>query len=371
MKLMKILVVDDVETIRQYLSKVLEPLQAAVTEAADGDQAFELIKNNEYDIIFMDIEMPGKSGLEVIKRVRKQLGFKFTPIIVMTGLEQPELIQQAFDCGASDYISKPLSEIEILARLKIRIENRNLDRELRLARIAAEKANYAKSEFITRLAHELKTPLNAINGFNQLIELNPTDPESILESCAYIKTAIKHQDDLINEVTNLAQIEAGIMDMDLSEVELSDIIKDAFSLTKPMADKFSVTLKLPRRDNAKYKITADNKRMKQVMLNLISNAIKYNKPNGEVSIQVKPELDGHIKVGISDTGVGIAKNKLPKLFEPFNRLGAENTEIEGSGIGLSITKKIIELMGGRLEVESTEGEGSTFWVSMIGHQVTT
>ncbi|MBE0438795.1 MAG: hybrid sensor histidine kinase/response regulator [Gammaproteobacteria bacterium] len=370
MKKSEILVVDDVESIRQYMRQVLKPLQANITEASDGDQAFELIKNNEYDIVFMDIEMPGESGLEVIKRVRKQLGYKFTPIIVMTGLRGSELIQLAFDSGASDYITKPLSEIEIHARLRTLLENRQLDRELRQARLAAERASLAKSEFITRLAHELKTPLNAISGFNQLIELD-TDTESILDSCAHIKSAVKHQEDLINEATNLAKIEAGIIDIDLSELALSDIIKEVFSLTKPMADKCNINLTLPRRSDTCHQITADNKRMKQIFLNLISNAIKYNRPNGEVSIQIKPLAHGRINIGVKDTGPGIPKNKLADLFEPFKRLGAENTGIEGTGIGLAITKKIVELMGGSLDVESTEGEGSIFWVNLPGHEITT
>lgn len=364
----KILVVDDMESVRLYMREVLNSLDADVTEAPDGDQAFDLIKDNIYDLIFLDIEMPGKSGLEITKRVRKQLGFMYTPIIVMTGLQNPKLIQDAFDNGASDYISKPLSDVEILARLKTRLDNRRLDRELRNAQIAAEKANHAKSEFITRLAHELKTPLNAINGFAQLIQLEPSNEEATLESCSYIIDAAKLQEDLINEVTNLAQIEAGIIDIDLSEVELADILKEAFSLTRPMANKFNINFNLPRKADIMFTLTADNKRLKQVFLNLISNAVKYNKPNGEVAIKIGVAEDGFIKIGVADTGKGISKQDIPKLFEVFNRLGAEETDIEGSGIGLPITKKIVELMGGQLEVESEEGKGSIFWITLSGKE---
>jgi CheY-like chemotaxis protein len=231
MRLLNILVVDDSESIRLYLKKVLEPLNVEVTEAETGDQALKLIRENEYDLVFLDIEMPIMSGLEVTKRVRKQLGFMYTPIIVMTGLKQPELIQEAFDVGATDYITKPLSSIEIHARLKVRLENRRLDRELRQARIAAETANQAKSEFISRLAHELKTPLNAINGFAQLIQMTADDDE-LEEQAGHIINAAKLQEELINEVTNLARIEAGIIDMELKQVDLATIIKDAFSLKR-------------------------------------------------------------------------------------------------------------------------------------------
>ena len=366
MKPLNILIVDDAESIRLYLKGILEPLNVSITEADNGDTAFRLIREREFDLIFLDIEMPGKSGLEVTKRVRKQLGYQYTPIIVMTGLHQPELIQEAFDYGASDYIAKPLSEIEVIARLKVRLENRRLDRALREARIIAENSNKAKSEFISRLAHELKTPLNAIHGFSQLIQ-SSNDDEDTLENVSYILAASKLQEDLINEVTHLAQIEAGIIDINLSQVELSDIIKTAFSLTTPMAKQFNINLNLPRKSDVMYTLTADSKRLQQVFLNLISNAIKYNKPNGAVSIEAKEsENKGHIKIGVKDTGQGISQDNIPKIFEAFNRIGAEDTDIEGTGIGLPITKKIIELMGGKIEIESTEGEGSIFWVDLAG-----
>jgi signal transduction histidine kinase len=364
MRLLNILVVDDSESIRLYMKRVLEPLNVEVTEAETGDQALKLIRENEYDLVFLDIEMPIMSGLEVTKRVRKQLGFMYTPIIVMTGLQQPELIQEAFDVGATDYITKPLSSIEIHARLKVRLENRRLDRELRQARIAAENANQAKSEFISRLAHELKTPLNAINGFAQLIQMTANDDE-VEEQAGHIINAAKLQEELINEVTNLARIEAGIIDMELKQVDLATIIKEAFSLTTPMANKFNINLTRPRKADLSCNVTADDTRLKQVLLNLISNAIKYNKPNGEVTIEIKKsEHSPFVLIGVRDTGIGISSQKMSKLFEPFNRLGAENTNIEGVGIGLSITKKIVELMGGHIDVETEEGKGSVFWVEI-------
>lgn len=363
MKLSNILVVDDAKSIRLYMREILQQVDVSITEACDGDEAFELIRNNEYDTVFLDIETLGKSGIEVTKRVREQLGYLYTPIIVMTGLTQPRLVQLAFDNGATDYIKKPLCKFEILARLKTRLENRCLDRELRLTRLAAERANQEKSKLITHLAHELKTPLNAIMGFSELIQMDPYHRD-VMDNCRHIYDAAKHQNDLINEVINLAQVEAGIIEMNLSKVDLFSVIKEAFMLNKPMADKFNINLNFPRRSDVSFTITTDNKRLKQVLINLISNAIKYNKPNGDVTVEVKQEFDGYIKIGIADTGSGIAKQDVPKLFEAFNRLGAETTKVEGTGIGLRITKNIVEFMGGQLQVESTVGKGSVFWVSL-------
>jgi len=363
MDTLKILIVDDIESIRLYLKAILKSDTFIITEAENGKDAFQLIRNNEFDLILMDIEMPGPSGLDVTKRVRQELNFKHTPIIIMTALKSPELIQQAYEMGATDYISKPLSEHEVLARINMRLEHRGMERKLQEAKLAAEKASYAKSEFISRLAHELKTPLNAIYGFSQLIELE-SDNESILENCEYILSAAKHQEDLINEVTNLAKIEAGIIDINLTEVSLADVIKEAFNLTSTMASKFQVTLTIPKKRDVLYTLEADHKRLKQVFLNLLSNAIKYNRQHGDVSILVKPVSVGRIKIGIVDTGEGIKKQDIPKLFEAFNRLGAEVTDIEGTGIGLPISKKIIELMGGTIEVESTVGQGTIVWIEL-------
>lgn len=362
----EILIVDDVASLRLYLKDVLTPLGVTVYEADNGDKALELVSQKEFALILMDIEMPGKNGLEVTSEIRHKLGFKFVPVVIMTGLKSPELIRDAFEAGATDYISKPLTEIEILSRIRSILSRRQLSRDLDSARKAAETANQYKSEFISRLAHELKTPLNAINGFAQLIQ-SVSKEDDIVSFSNEIINAAKFQQGLIEEVTNLARIEAGIIDINLSDVDLAHIIKEAFGLTMPMAEKFQVQLKMPRRSDVSYTIKADDKRLKQVLLNLISNAIKYNKPNGEVSLLAQSMPGGKLRLGVKDTGDGIPEDKIPQLFEAFNRLGAEHTNIEGSGIGLPIARKMVELMGGHLEVESKPGQGSTFWVELNRH----
>ncbi len=360
---MKLLIVDDIKSIRLYLKEIFKSLNLKIFEAENGEKALTLIQEHSFDLILMDIEMPGESGIEITRKVRKELKFKHTPIIIMTSLKDPKLMKEAFLAGASDYIHKPLVPEEVIARVEIRLKNRAMERELLMAKSASERANQAKSEFMTRLAHELKTPLNAISGFTQLIEIE-TEDKSILESCGFILTGVKHQSELISEVTNLAQIEAGIIDIQYSDVDLTTIIKEAFNLTMLMAKQFNVRLNFPKIHDVDYRLTTDHKRLKQIFLNLLSNAIKYNKLNGEVNILVKPISIDRIKIGISDTGEGIKTEDIPKLFEAFNRLGAEDSEIEGTGIGLPITKKIIELMDGQLEVESTLGKGTTFWVEL-------
>lgn len=361
----KILVVDDAKSVRLYLKEILSSINAKVALADNGEQALTLIQQHEYNAIFMDVEMPGKSGLEVIKQVREQLGFKYTPIIVITGLQDQALIQRAFEYGASDYVTKPLYEHEVLARLKVRLENRELDRQLAQAKMQAENASLAKTEFISRLAHELKTPLNAINGFAQLIQISTVD-QDILDKAAYIIGAAKLQESLISEVTDLAKIEGGIIDVNLVQVELDEIIKDTFNLVRPMANAAGISLILPRRSATSYSVIADKTRLQQVLLNVLSNAVKYNRENGEVSLIIKSSSTGGVKVGIKDTGPGIASEDQANMFEPFNRLNASSSDIEGTGLGLPIAKKLMQLMGAKLSVESCLGQGSTFWLVLRG-----
>jgi len=356
----KILIVDDAKSIRDYLKEILKSLNTSILEADNGDDAYALIQKNEFDMILMDIAMPGLSGIEVTHLVRNDLKYEHTPIILITGLQNPDLIKSGFENGATDYISKPLNEVEVISRINHLIENRRLSLELVAAKEAAEQANQYKSDFVSRLAHELKTPLNGIMGLTNIIKME-YENNDIQENCRLILEAADHQLELINEVTSLAKIEAGIIDLEITSVELPTIIKKTFSLIKPVADKHRVTINLPHLSDVKYLLLADSMRLKQVFLNLLSNAVKYNRPNGEVNFLVVIE-NNQLKIGVSDTGHGIKAEDIPKLFEVFNRLGAENTDIEGSGIGLAISRKIIEMMDGKLEVESELGKGSTFWI---------
>lgn len=365
----EVLIAEDSEETRYYLKRILKPLNLGITEVENGDLALEKIKEREFDVVLMDIVMPGKSGLEVTKKVREELGYLFTPIIVMTAYNDEELIETAFKSGASDFMIKPLSKNEVLSRISKRIQQRNLEREMCNARAIAEKSNREKSDFITRLAHELKTPLNAIIGYTQLTKIKSDDQE-IKTNCYEVLNAAKHQESLIREVTDLTKIEAGIIDICITDIDLFQAIENSIHLVQPMADEFNITLNKPLQTKLGYLVKADYTRLIQVLVNLMSNAIKYNKADGKVNILIKNDSDQRIKIGISDSGIGIAEKDIPLIFEAFNRLGASNTDIEGLGLGLPITKKIVELMGGVLEVESVENEGSIFWLELTGCALT-
>ncbi len=245
-------------------------------------------------------------------------------------------------------------------------ERKKHEDELVLARDVAEQASQVKSQIISRMSHEFRTPLNAIRGFAQVLEANPKEPPSDWQK-QKIEQIIKssnHLLELVNDLLDLAAIEASKIKMHLQPVNLMMKVQDCLDLMQPLADKHQVTMQITRASSAEQYVQADRIRLKQVLLNLISNAIKYNHPNGSVSISWLPTAAGTVRINITDTGIGISEADKPSLFEPFNRLYLQDSGIEGSGIGLTITRQLVERMGGKIGVISRLGEGSTFWVEL-------
>ena len=242
---------------------------------------------------------------------------------------------------------------------------RNYQQQLESAQLEAENANRAKSEFLSSMSHELRTPLNAILGFSQLLKDDPNNPLSNDqdESIDEITKAGDHLLELINEVLDLSRIEAGHLNLALEAVKLADTIKDCDNLMRPLAQKLNISLDINMTGIESTILWADKTRLKQVILNFLSNAIKYNKPKGKVTIDTQINND-HAKICVSDTGKGMSTNIMSHLFQAFNRLGAENTDIEGTGIGLIITKRLIDGMGGEIGAESEPNKGSTFWFTL-------
>lgn len=231
-----------------------------------------------------------------------------------------------------------------------------------LAHDAAVRANQAKSEFLSSMSHELRTPLNAINGFAQLLCTDTTLTKDQNESATEILKAGNHLLGLINDILDLAKIEAGKLTISLEEVQLSPLLREVIALMQPLASKNAIQIKLQAEDN--LIVTADRMRLRQVLLNLLSNAVKYNRPNGQVTVRIEPDSHEFWRVLVQDTGTGIPNEKHAQLFEVFNRLGNENSTEEGTGIGLVITRRLVLMMKGTIGFNSTAGVGSTFWFTL-------
>jgi signal transduction histidine kinase/ActR/RegA family two-component response regulator len=248
-------------------------------------------------------------------------------------------------------------------RFEVALQETNV--ELESAKSAAEKANLAKSDFLSSMSHELRSPLNAILGFAQLLEsTSPLPTASQKENIAQILQAGWHLLKLINEVLDLAVVESGKMSLSPESVSLAEVISECQAMMEPQAKQRGISMTFPQLD-IPYYVHADRTRVKQVLINLLSNAIKYNREQGTVEVKCTTTSPERIRISFKDTGAGLPPEKLTQLFQPFNRLGQESRAGEGTGIGLVMSKRVVELMEGAIGVESTVGVGSVFWIELL------
>jgi signal transduction histidine kinase/ActR/RegA family two-component response regulator len=286
-------------------------------------------------------------------------GYNIGTLAIIDTHPRPELSTEQVET-LTDLAALVVDELELrFTSRRLRIDM--LERE-RVSERAQENSR-AKSEFLSRMSHELRTPLTAILGFGQLLEMSDLDAADA-DAVHHILTAGNHLLSLINDVLDISRVEAGRLLLSIEPVGVQPLVDEVFTLLQTMARERKVTLERSSKLPAGLLVRADNQRLKQVLLNLVSNAIKYNREGGTVRLSCQGVDDAHVSIRVTDTGPGIPKEKCHRLFQPFDRLDADQSGIEGTGLGLALSKQLMEAMGGTIDVESRVGEGSTFVLSL-------
>jgi signal transduction histidine kinase len=377
----RILIVDDEAIFMRALCDTLRDRGYDAIGFSSADDALMSMRTATFDILLVDLMMPGIDGIGLVQEARS-----IDPdlaCIIMTGEGSIASAVQAMKIGALDYVIKPFkisAIIPILARAletrELRMKNAKLEHQLRehvaelyavnksldLAKKDAEHANREKSVFLSNMSHELRTPLNAILGFSRILsdETMVLEPAQEKDFANDILQAGEHLLTLINEILDLAKVESGAMTLSMEGVAVAELFVECKTMIEPLAKKREIRVQFPEKTN--ILVRSDRTRLKQVLINLLSNAIKYNREHGNVIVDCVALDSGRVRISVQDTGAGLDSSQLEGIFQPFNRLGREILDEEGTGIGLVLTKRILEAMQGEITVTSVVGVGSTFHI---------
>ena len=400
---LKILIVDDLPANLSALEQLLEDIDVDIIKAADGNDAVGKAFENKFDLILMDVQMPGMNGFEAVNLIKKEEKNKYIPIIFLTAAYLDEISKiEGIQAGAVDYITKPISEEILLGKVKLFLDMQKDKKELELAEhnlkekidelgqanIKLEKSNTklekanqiikikaediknaakTKSRFLTLMSHEIRTPLNAIMGSARLLKESKSSEEKKQYS-EIIETSGNLLLGIINNVLDYSRIEAHMLKILSNQFSLDNIVRRMKDLLENIAESKKLHFDVQTNSDLSQVIVGDDIRLQQIILNLCNNAIKYTKKGSVVlKIEVQNETDTNIKYKISiiDTGIGISEEDIKHLFKPFSQFDSVvNKDVEGTGLGLSIVKATVDLMGGKVGVESEPDVGSTFWFEM-------
>jgi two-component system, sensor histidine kinase and response regulator len=362
-----VLIVDDIIDNLDMLADMLEAQGHEVRIAMSGREALESIKNQAPDLILLDIQMPEMDGYEVCQRVKANGHSKDIPVIFLSALNETADIIKGFDVGGVDYVSKPFQFREVLARVESHMAVSQQRREIEILRERDNQQFEAlanlKNKFIHGTVHDLKNPLTGILLYSQLMRSSPPDnEEEIIKIAIGIEQSARKMQQLVTDILDLAQVQVGNQ-LNLINIHIQPILERVIKNMKVLAQDKNINLTLEVPDD-EVKLVVHNSYFERIFDNLVSNAIKYTPEGGDIRLLMQT-YDNYVEFIVEDNGLGIPEEDLSKLFEAFYRVRKPSHRKEnGSGLGLSVVAAIVDEHGGRIDVESIEGEGSRFIVTM-------
>jgi signal transduction histidine kinase len=373
-----ILLCDDTPANLVALEALLSDLDCDLKCASSGNEALKLLLKHDFSVLLLDVQMPGMDGYEVARHARDNPNTREVPIIFLTAMYQTEeSVLRGYGSGAVDYLIKPINQTVLRSKVRVfldlhlaRLRLADTLIQLEKARLEAERASRSKSQFVANMSHELKTPLNAIIGFGELLQdgagggegasLTPKQREFV----GHMVSSGRHLLTLMNDILDLSRIEAGRIDLRREVVAIADVLEAARETVRPLALKRGITLESNVPDSLP-KLELDPVRITQVLYNLLSNGIKFTPQGGRVQLSAG-ECDGGVTISVEDSGIGISPADQKRLFREFERIepAVGIPRSEGTGLGLALVKRLVELHSGTVKVTSEPGHGSTFVVTL-------